>query len=36
MTMIYRNLARMDESKREGVWQRGEALLERLDAGDAL
>ncbi len=36
MTMIYRNLARMDESKREGVWRRGEALLERLDAGDAL
>jgi len=36
MTMIYRNLARMDLSRQHALWQRGEALLASLDAGDAL
>ncbi|PKL98737.1 MAG: cryptochrome/photolyase family protein [Gammaproteobacteria bacterium HGW-Gammaproteobacteria-9] len=36
MTMVYRNLARMAESKQRALWQRGEILLARLDAGDAL
>jgi deoxyribodipyrimidine photolyase-related protein len=36
MTMAYRNLARMSESKQQALWQRGEVLLARLDAGDAL
>jgi deoxyribodipyrimidine photolyase-related protein len=36
MTMVYRNLARMAESKQRALWQRGEVLLARLDAGDAL
>ena len=34
--MVYRNLARMAESKQRALWQRGEILLARLDAGDAL
>ncbi|MCQ4245292.1 cryptochrome/photolyase family protein [Stutzerimonas decontaminans] len=36
MTMAYRNLARMAESKQQALWLRGEILLARLDAGDAL
>ena len=36
MTMVYRNLARMSESKQQALWQRGEVLLARLVAGDAL
>ncbi|SFP63611.1 deoxyribodipyrimidine photolyase-related protein [Geopseudomonas sagittaria] len=36
MTMVYKNLARMDEAKREALWRRGEALLARLDGGEAL
>ena len=36
MGMVYRNLARMDEARRQALWQRGEALLARLDGGEAL
>lgn len=36
MAMAYRNLRRMDEARREALWQRGEELLARLDAGQAL
>lgn len=36
MTMVYRNLTRMDEARQQALWQRGEALLARLDAGDSL
>lgn len=36
MGMVYKNLARMDEGKQQALWQRGEALLARLDAGEAL
>lgn len=36
MVMLYRNLERMKEARREALWQRGEALLARLDAGDPL
>ncbi len=36
MAMVYRNLARMSEAKQRALWQRGEALLARLDAGEAL
>ncbi|MNN51382.1 hypothetical protein D3C81_1660160 [compost metagenome] len=36
MGMVYKNLARMDEAKRQALWRRGEALLARLDAGEAL
>ncbi len=36
MGMVYKNLARMDEAKRQALWQRGEALLARLDGGEAL
>ena len=36
MGMVYKNLARMDETKRQALWQRGEALLARLDGGEAL
>jgi deoxyribodipyrimidine photolyase-related protein len=34
--MIYRNLERMPEARQQALWQRGEQLLARLDAGDAL
>ncbi len=34
--MIYRSLERMDEAKQDALWARGEALLARLDAGEAL
>ncbi|MBV2134895.1 cryptochrome/photolyase family protein [Pseudomonas sp. MAP12] len=34
--MVYKNLARMDEGKQQALWQRGEALLARLDGGEAL
>jgi deoxyribodipyrimidine photolyase-related protein len=34
--MVYRNLERMDEARQQALWQRGEALLARLDAGEAL
>lgn len=36
LAMVYRNLDRMDEERREALWQRGEDLLARLDAGQAL
>jgi len=36
MTMVYRNLTRMDEARQQALWRRGEALLARLDAGDFL
>jgi deoxyribodipyrimidine photolyase-related protein len=36
MSMVYRNLARMDDSKQQALWQRGESLLARLDGGRAL
>ncbi|UTW06671.1 cryptochrome/photolyase family protein [Pseudomonas benzenivorans] len=34
--MVYRNLDRMTTAKREALWQRGEQLLARLDAGETL
>ena len=34
--MVYQSLARMSEDKQRALWQRGEALLARLDAGEAL
>ncbi|MBD9427805.1 cryptochrome/photolyase family protein [Pseudomonas sp. PDM15] len=36
MAMAYRNLQRMDEFRVSALWQRGEQLLARLDAGEAL
>jgi len=36
MSMVYRNLARMEGSKQQALWDRGESLLARLDAEDAL
>lgn len=36
MAMVYRSLARMSEDKQRALWRRGEALLARLDAGEAL
>ncbi len=36
MGLSYRNLERMAAAKREALWQRGEQLLARLDAGEAL
>ncbi|KAF0866562.1 cryptochrome/photolyase family protein [Pseudomonas sp. LD120] len=36
LALTYRNLQRMDEARREALWQRGEELLTRLDAGQAL
>ncbi len=36
LAMVYRNLERMDEDRREALWQRGEDLLARLDAGQSL
>jgi deoxyribodipyrimidine photolyase-related protein len=34
--MIYRGLDKMSEAKQQGLWARGEQLLARLDAGEAL
>lgn len=34
--MVYKNLERMPEARRQALWQRGEQLLARLDAGQAL
>src|SRR3989344_4325290 len=34
--MIYRGLDKMTEAKQQGLWTRGEQLLARLDAGEAL
>ncbi|WP_175650802.1 cryptochrome/photolyase family protein [Pseudomonas sp. Marseille-P9899] len=36
LTMIYRGLDAMDSARRDALWQRGESLLARLDAGDSL
>ncbi|WP_295474874.1 cryptochrome/photolyase family protein [uncultured Pseudomonas sp.] len=36
MTLTYRNLQGMSEERRAALWQRGEDLLARLDAGEAL
>lgn len=36
MAMVYRNLQRMDESRVAALWQRGEQLLARMDAGELL
>lgn len=36
MGIIYKNLDRMAEPKQQALWERGEALLARLDAGEAL
>ena len=36
LSMVYRNLARMAEGRQQALWQRGEGLLARLDAGEAL
>ena len=33
MGMIYKNLDRMDESKRQALWRRGQLLLAKLDEG---
>lgn len=34
--MVYRNLERMPQARQEALWQRGEQLLARLDAGEML
>lgn len=36
LTIVYKNLERMGESKQQALWQRGEALLATLDAGGIL
>ncbi|SDT92867.1 cryptochrome/photolyase family protein [Halopseudomonas salegens] len=36
MAMIYRNFKRMAPAKQDALWEWGEQLLARLDAGDAL
>ncbi|MGE1154901.1 cryptochrome/photolyase family protein [Pseudomonas kitaguniensis] len=36
MSMLYKNLDRMAEPKQQALWQRGQALLAKLDAGESL
>lgn len=36
LALTYRNLQRMDAPRRDAIWQRGEELLARLDAGEPL
>ncbi len=36
LAMVYRNLQGLPESRRQALWQRGETLLARLDAGETL
>ncbi|MFO7703855.1 MAG: cryptochrome/photolyase family protein [Halopseudomonas sp.] len=36
LAMVYRNLDRMPEAKQQALWQWGEHLLARLDAGETL
>lgn len=36
MALTYRNLQRMDDSRRNALWDWGEELLARLDAGEML
>lgn len=35
MAMVYRNLDRMSDAKQQALWQRGQDLLAKLDAGEA-
>ena len=36
LAMVYRNLERMPQARQDALWQRGEQLLARLDAGEML
>jgi deoxyribodipyrimidine photolyase-related protein len=36
MSIIYKNLDRMPESRQQALWQRGEWLLKQLDDGESL
>jgi len=36
MAMLYKNLDRMPESKQDALWNRGQRLLAKLDAGESL
>jgi len=36
LAMVYRNLDGMPPGHREAVWQRGQSLLARLDAGEVV
>ncbi|MFO6299055.1 cryptochrome/photolyase family protein [Rahnella selenatireducens] len=36
MGITYKNLDRLEESKREALWQRGQLVLAKLDAGESL
>ncbi|MGF0238004.1 cryptochrome/photolyase family protein [Rhodococcus sp. IEGM1300] len=36
MGMVYKNLDRMPESKQQALWQRGQNLLAKLDAGESI
>jgi deoxyribodipyrimidine photolyase-related protein len=33
--MVYKNLDRMAEPKQQALWDRGQTLLARLDAGES-
>ncbi|MCK8688295.1 cryptochrome/photolyase family protein, partial [Pseudomonas umsongensis] len=35
MGMVYKNLDRMTESKQQALWDRGQKLLTKLDAGES-
>lgn len=35
MGMVYKNLDRMTESKQQALWDRGQKLLAKLDAGES-
>ncbi|MCK1789105.1 cryptochrome/photolyase family protein [Pseudomonas violetae] len=36
MSMVYKNLDRMTELKQQALWERGQKLLAKLDAGESL
>jgi deoxyribodipyrimidine photolyase-related protein len=36
MSMVYKNLDRMTEPKQQALWERGQKLLAKLDAGESL
>ena len=36
MSMMYKNLDRMPQTRQQALWQRGQALLARLDNGDSI
>ncbi|ANI54772.1 cryptochrome/photolyase family protein [Pseudomonas glycinae] len=36
MAMMYKNLDRMPQTRQQALWQRGQALLARLDNGDSI